>query len=336
MRRPTNAQEYKNLKTKRNASINTNLFLKFVIFEYLNIIQMIKNFFLLLSFLVVLITSASAQDNIHYFAEEGTVWSIGAFSAPYQLTNLDFIWMNGTEMVLEEDTEYSHVFYKGNTYPPNEQNSEIVFYAQLFQDSILYLRNTQGESYPVFDYTLEVGETADLYIYDYYAETFSPVNIEVESIENISTLGGTRKSWNIISNGATKWIEGLGNEEGVIYANYNQHGFVGESFFMICAFNDESQIYQNSLFEDCYLTGIEQEIVARVSVYPNPFINKFTLSIPEDNYSVRIYNSFGSIIHEFVSDEPECEIDLSGFSRGIYYLRIETNKGVMPKTIVKI
>jgi hypothetical protein len=280
---------------------------------------------------------SSSQDNIHLFAEEGTIWSIGAFNAPYQLTNLDFLLLQGNTQEDEFDDDYYHIVRIGEFYPPTVENTSVALYAKVFEDSILYVKFPDGEPYPIFDYKLGEGEEADLYIFDFYAQTFDPVSVEVESIENISTLLGTRKSWNLISDGGTQWIEGLGNKEGLIYANYGLHCFVGADYFMICAFNGEDHLYQNSIFDDCYITGIKEYYSDEnsIHVYPNPFTDKFTLKLIEENSIVKIYNSFGTEILKVESYKPECDIDLIGFSCGVYYLQIKTKKGIVSKTIIK-
>lgn len=232
--------------------------------------------------------------------------------------------------------------------------SEYVLF-KVWSDSLLYVAPKGHESHLAFDYKAELGDTLHVAAYNYYLDTFVSVTAEIFEIDSLFTDDGVQRKYWVLSNenGSTKYVEGLGNDEGLTAINWHLTGLDSTRYAITCAWemwisgDDHTLIYDNPDFDSCtYVVDIIEDSIENdtsasasdviLGSYPNPFENKFKLIIPEDRYKLKIYNSFGAIILELISDEPECEIDLSGFSRGIYYLRIETDKGVMPKTVVKI
>ena len=74
-----------------------------------------------------------------------------------------------------------------------------------------------------------------------------------------------------------------------------------------------------------------------MSVYPNPTNGKITIEC-EEMESLEIVDVAGKLVYEIASSLPPrndvVEIDISGFSKGIYFVRVTTNDGVGIKRIV--
>lgn len=217
-----------------------------------------------------------------------------------------------------------------------------------WEDSLLYMGPMGNSNNLVFDFKSKLGDTLNLKSYSYQNNTFIDVTGTISDVGNITTLGGIeRKFWEISNeNGSTKWIYGLGNSEGILNPNWNltDNGTLKND--LLCAWNDDVQIYDNPDFDSCTYAIFnendtipiepEDSLSSKFNIYPNPVTNTFTLSMEESFYTVYIYNSFGSEVLRLESDEAECQICLTGFSNGVYYLRIETENGIIKKTIVKI
>ncbi len=79
------------------------------------------------------------------------------------------------------------------------------------------------------------------------------------------------------------------------------------------------------------------------SIYPNPTAGHFTVKIhavPGDHATVKLFNTLNETIYEesniFIGNDTEREIDLSGFSKGLYFLRVTCEKyDTMRKVLVK-
>jgi hypothetical protein len=81
------------------------------------------------------------------------------------------------------------------------------------------------------------------------------------------------------------------------------------------------------------VTGIEQNGDSHLRIYPNPTQGVFTIEGMDNNASIRIYNTFGEEI--FVNTlSASGKIDLSGHSKGVYFISIETAEGKSVQKLV--
>jgi len=280
----------------------------------------VRRIVLIVFFTFIFVNLAKAQDNIGLLAEENTVWSIGKFYAPYQLVQKDFLWLYGNTQI--DDDNY-HIIRISSEYPPDMENSEIAFYVKIFEDSVLYIRSLNDVENPIFDYKLKPGEEEDLYGFDYLTEEFFPVSLYVEDTGMVSTLSGLRKYWDVSWNTGTRWIKGLGNQEGLIYANYAVQGFVGEENYMICAFDQYGQLYSNPLFSDCYLTEVNDiEDALSVELYPNPCYGSFLIKSEYEIELVEIFDATGLFLAETKCSPPEFLVNVKSFAPGTYIVKI--------------
>lgn len=86
------------------------------------------------------------------------------------------------------------------------------------------------------------------------------------------------------------------------------------------------------------LTGIQELPKAyeqQAKLFPNPAKDRLTLSIPETKIEqVQLLNITGQTIKHFTGlDNQEITINVAGLADGIYYLKIQTNKGLLNRKI---
>lgn len=72
-----------------------------------------------------------------------------------------------------------------------------------------------------------------------------------------------------------------------------------------------------------------------LNVYPNPTFNSFSISSDTSLHinKVSVYNSIGQCLKVFSSNHSD--YDISNFRSGIYYVNIETDRGMMNQKIIK-
>ncbi len=73
-----------------------------------------------------------------------------------------------------------------------------------------------------------------------------------------------------------------------------------------------------------------------IYIYPNPGNGKFTLTSNSNIQSIVIYNINGKLIYSdsgFIQ-QMQKEIDLSGYDKGVYLVKIQTSKGVETKKLL--
>ena len=80
------------------------------------------------------------------------------------------------------------------------------------------------------------------------------------------------------------------------------------------------------------ITGVEEKEPLSVAVYPNPTNNHVTISA-ECLKRITISNLFGQVIYENNVNGNTFEYDFSGYSEGLYLIRIETANGIVTKRV---
>ena len=98
-----------------------------------------------------------------------------------------------------------------------------------------------------------------------------------------------------------------------------------------CAtYNTPNGISTPMIDSDCSLaTSVFEK--NEVSIYPNPSTNTLNISGVSNIVNVKIYNILGQMVQENAS----ATIDVSGLKAGNYFIKIETNDGVVSKRFVK-
>ena len=90
--------------------------------------------------------------------------------------------------------------------------------------------------------------------------------------------------------------------------------------------------------------GIEEEIQdnSSVSIYPNPFTSTTTITFSEEqkNTSIKVMDVTGREIRSFdklrMTPGGSVTLDMSGYAKGIYFVRIEDEKkNVVMRKVVK-
>ena len=90
---------------------------------------------------------------------------------------------------------------------------------------------------------------------------------------------------------------------------------------------------------NCSLPVGVSEVVAKdindVLVYPNPATNQFTIENSQLRInSIHIYNVLGELVLERIANSEKV-IDVSSWNDGVYFVEVETEKGVVRRKVVK-
>ena len=93
--------------------------------------------------------------------------------------------------------------------------------------------------------------------------------------------------------------------------------------------NDANTTYQQLLSTTVY--GIDQN----VTMYPNPVKNWVTISSKENIKSVSVFDVQGRVLQTQIINNKDVKIDLSSRSDGVYFVKIQTEKGIKVEKIIK-
>lgn len=83
-------------------------------------------------------------------------------------------------------------------------------------------------------------------------------------------------------------------------------------------------------------SGIEPVLTSSdiLIMYPNPASDKLNVLLPE-NSELEIYSNEGQLLKSFVIKENNTSIDISGFAKGMYFMKVKTDKGIVIKKFIK-
>jgi len=104
--------------------------------------------------------------------------------------------------------------------------------------------------------------------------------------------------------------------------------------------NDNIFVDDNTILvgspEDCNLAIDEAVLQQLISMYPNPV--KDVLHVNTQNSiainSIQIFNILGSVVYK--TDHLDSLIDVSNLASGLLFVKLETNKGVITKKVIKL
>ncbi|MFT5103590.1 MAG: beta-glucanase (GH16 family) [Candidatus Latescibacterota bacterium] len=76
---------------------------------------------------------------------------------------------------------------------------------------------------------------------------------------------------------------------------------------------------------------------AAITVYPNPVKNKLNIGLSADHIggTLRIYSLLGILIEDHLILDTEPQLDFSLYQDGMYFLKVQSNSGVVSKNIIK-
>ena len=89
----------------------------------------------------------------------------------------------------------------------------------------------------------------------------------------------------------------------------------------------------NTVFQT--LSNSVFEVDDSVSVYPNPAVNEVTITADNNIKSIQIYDAQGRTILTRLQEDLETKLELSSYSKGIYFIKITTEKGAQVQKLLK-
>jgi len=192
-----------------------------------------------------------AQDNIHYFAEEGTIWNVGMFGINNTCPTETYSYQMQGDTIINS-CNYHKIWLLANNVLNIKENS-LVLFVRVSSNKIMYIRKLDGEEEVVFDFNLDQYDTFSFY--SFWANHFIAVEGYVENCELKEFFGVQRKVWELgcenYSSPVNCWIEGIGPSEGILRANESLNDMCGSFMQVFCVWLNGEQIYQNPNFNYC-------------------------------------------------------------------------------------
>jgi hypothetical protein len=98
----------------------------------------------------------------------------------------------------------------------------------------------------------------------------------------------------------------------------------------------EGVVYVDNVLFHTTAAGISNQELSSFTIFPNPSKNDFTLKGNEKPKELQLFDQTGRLLQSIIPQGIETNICLSTLVDGIYYLTIETEKGVKErKSLIK-
>ena len=127
--------------------------------------------------------------------------------------------------------------------------------------------------------------------------------------------------------GAT-WQSGLGNLSQAFY-NHLGKSADGSCFYVYAPF-------EAKLYTTCDLTvGISENNLSAISIFPNPTTGILSISGITEAANVALYNIQGKLLKEYSQISNNNSIDISDFSAGLYFLKVQNEGGFKTFKVIR-
>lgn len=255
-------------------------------------------------------------------------WSILEWNNGFPLTH---------RLTTNGDTTINSILYKKIFRIPDPLvQQDPYFTGAIREDStkkVYIWSNSTNSDKLLYDFNLTLGDsfvTTNLWN--------CPIQVTVDTLDTIVLLNGELRKRYVFSPGIMGtdiWIEGIGSDGGLF--GVGGVCFTDFSFGLLCFREDDILKYIYPYFNTCYYpVGIEEPSPDMVAhPFPNPTRGSVSLLDLNELSSTRltVYNILGAKM-----DIPETTgtgIDLSSSPDGVYFLRIETENGIVTKKVIK-
>jgi len=195
--------------------------------------------------------------------------------------------------------------------------------------------NCNGNEILLYDFSLNIGDTIKEECFNGFTA------VVITDIDTILIGNQLRKVFHF-NVPFFNWVEGIGN------VNMNNNGLGGLLYYvgdfpakatwlinyLVCFKQNITIVYFNNNFPECMPLNMPiKPIMEDVVVSPNPSTTWFTITIPENsiNATWMFYDIQGIPIQTDKTCSKETEINVASLPRGLYLLKVVTDK----KTFVK-
>jgi hypothetical protein len=88
--------------------------------------------------------------------------------------------------------------------------------------------------------------------------------------------------------------------------------------------------------QSCVATSIDEaeKLYQGIDIYPNPAIDYISIETHQ-KATIEILNIDGQLINNTKTDGITTDIDITGFAKGFYFIKVQSEKGVAMKKFVK-
>ena len=135
----------------------------------------------------------------------------------------------------------------------------------------------------------------------------------------------------------------IAGNNGLVYASYDNGGtwiqldFVNTNNLIYVYAQEDEKIYvlddAGALYSNIDDTGIDQNNKLRVTIYPNPAKDWINIRV-DGNFTIKSIELY-SLEGQKILQTKACKLNTSYLKKGVYLLKIDTNKGIIIEKIIR-
>lgn len=185
----------------------------------------------------------------------------------------------------------------------------------------------------IYDFSLSQGDS----IYLTNMNDLSIIHYAVTTVDSVLTNIGYRKHMQLTSSAyGLDWIEQVGSPINPFFFNYWS---INSIFYALnCSYQNNALIYMHDSLNcmACQTVQITEPINndINVAIYPNPATDKLIIESPQQA-TIEIANIQGQLIETLATTGTKTNIDISMLAKGMYFVKVKTEKGVAVKKFIK-
>lgn len=287
--------------------------------------------YLTLIFFILVISPSLCQNLI----EENKLWSnttigseVGSEYSSYYIKLYGDTTIDGTEykFVLSSEDIDHEIWYKFGVIREDTINKK-VFQYNLYEheDELLY------------DFNLNSGDSI---FYDYRY-----IKVDTVIFAPFGNSSNILKQIHLNANGEnTIWIEGIGSMNGILNG-ISSFGYVGAYNYLVCFSVNDSLLYQNPNFDDCFPLGFPN-LIERYDQEPNGNLDvfyddnriefKLKRAVKSSENKLQIFSVKGNKVYETaLQHNNKVTISKENFEQGLYIYRFtNSNKLIQSGKII--
>jgi len=228
---------------------------------------------------------------------------------------------------LEGDTVLDEISYKLLHYTLYEDLSHFSYRAALREEpdgKVFCRHSSSSDEILLYDFSLQPNDSISIDGHEY---------LVLDDIRDTIIGDVSRKKFTFFYSNHTYekeiWIEGIGSEYGLL--NPGALAFPGGMTYLLCSYENERLVWQNTDFNTCFYTNWDYDLVGEekddgIGVYPNP--TKGNITITGENLSkIEVFNIVRQTIISSDCEGSSATIDMSGLPAGVYFFNITDSNG---------
>lgn len=210
------------------------------------------------------------------------------------------------------------------------------------QDSILAYNELTEKFELLYDFSLNVGDTMRINLWDNDITYDTVVYARVEEIDSISIGDQLRKTMKVIydrgeqelidftnSELEAEWIEGIGSTTN--FFHFTGLGLCDKRY-NVCLLKVKEPTSEEIQFDNCISSTNDSEFLSIYKIFPNPSHNQLSIESKDDKINqVKIYNLLGELVAEFknLPNQNLHELSIRHLNSGAYIISIHTDRDIL-------